>query len=371
MNETEVTMKGLEHVRPGRDALTGVHTGEGPPGRFTTARTPRRGRGEEPMVPEAEFRSYYGKPILNSPVWESPDIPGYLFLGGLAGAGSVLAAAGQLTGRPKLARSLKVTTALSAGLSLAALVHDLGRRGRFLNMLRTLKPTSPMSVGSWILAGYAPAATVAALTDVTGIARPVGTMATVASAALGPGLATYTAALISDTAVPAWHDGHRDMPFVFGASAVSSAAAMGMITAPVAETAPVRRLGVVAGAAELAVEKLMEQRMGIAQEAFTEGKAKTYHRIAQGLLGAGIVGALVGGRNRKTAAVAGACLFAGSAFTRFAIFEAGLASAEDPKYTVVPQRRRLERRHGVPSEARPGKPPAAEHSGNGHGRWTS
>ncbi len=371
MNETEVTTKGLEHVRPGRDALTGVHTGEGPPGRFTTARKPRRRGGEEPMVPEAEFRSYYGKPILNSPVWESPDIPGYFFLGGLGGAASVIAAASDLTGRRKLARALKLGAMVSGGLSTMALVHDLGRRGRFLNMLRTFKVTSPMSVGSWILTAYAPAATAAAVSDVTGVARPVGTMATVGAAALGPALATYTAALVSNTAVPAWHDGHREMPFVFAASAVSSAAGLGMLSAPVTETAPVRRLGAVAGLAELAAEQLMEKRMGIAEGAFTEGKAKRYHRLAQGLLGAGAVGALVGGRRRAASAVAGACLVAGSAFTRFAIFEAGLASAEDPRYTVVPQRQRLDRRQGVPTGARPGRPPVDQHAGNGHGRWTS
>jgi hypothetical protein len=35
-------------------------------------------------------------------------------------------------------------------------------------------------------------------------------------------------------------------------------------------------------------------------------------------------------------------LLAGSALARFAIFEAGQASARDPKYTVVPQRERLD-----------------------------
>jgi hypothetical protein len=37
-------------------------------------------------VPRVEFTSYYGKPVINAPVWQAPDIPGYLFLGGLAGA---------------------------------------------------------------------------------------------------------------------------------------------------------------------------------------------------------------------------------------------------------------------------------------------
>jgi hypothetical protein len=37
----------------------------------------------------------------------------------------------------------------------------------------------------------------------------------------------------------------------------------------------------------------------------------------------------------------GAALLAGSALTRFAIFHAGLNSAKDPKYTVIPQRERV------------------------------
>ena len=48
------------------------------------------------MVPDAEFTSYYGRPVIKEPVWKTPDVPGYLFLGGLAGASSVLAAAAVL-----------------------------------------------------------------------------------------------------------------------------------------------------------------------------------------------------------------------------------------------------------------------------------
>ena len=59
------------------------------------------------MVPKAEFTSYYGKPILNPPVWEARDIAGYFFLGGLAGGSSLLAAGADLTGRPELSRAAK------------------------------------------------------------------------------------------------------------------------------------------------------------------------------------------------------------------------------------------------------------------------
>jgi formate-dependent nitrite reductase membrane component NrfD len=109
-------------------------------------------------VPEAGFTSYYGLPVLNKPVWSSPDIAGYLFLGGLAGASSVLAAGAQATGRHRLARVSKLGASSAALASLAALVHHLGRPARFLNMLRVVKVTSPMNIGSWLLAGYVPLA---------------------------------------------------------------------------------------------------------------------------------------------------------------------------------------------------------------------
>ncbi|MFC3987103.1 nitrite reductase, partial [Actinoplanes siamensis] len=50
------------------------------------------GRRDRPMVPPADFRSYYGRPIVRPPVWHH-DIAAYLFTGGLA-AGSALLAAG-------------------------------------------------------------------------------------------------------------------------------------------------------------------------------------------------------------------------------------------------------------------------------------
>src|SRR5689334_12829669 len=143
----------------------------------------RRGRrGEQPMVPRAEFTSYYGKPILNPPVWSARDIAGYFFLGGLAGGSSLLAAGADLTGRPGLSRAAK-TGALAAGaVSIAGLVHDLGRPARFINMMRVFKVTSPMSVGTWLLSGYLPAAGVAAATALTGRLPRIGAVATTGAA---------------------------------------------------------------------------------------------------------------------------------------------------------------------------------------------
>ncbi|MEV5175474.1 NrfD/PsrC family molybdoenzyme membrane anchor subunit [Streptomyces flaveolus] len=332
MSESDVTRDGVRGARPGREAVTSAHAGR---------RRGRRGRGEQPMVPEAEFASYYGTPVLNKPVWKPVDIAGYLFLGGLAGASSLLAAGGQLTGRPGLAAPAKFGAAGAISLSLVALVHDLGRPARFLNMLRVCKPTSPMSVGSWLLVGYAPLSLTAAATEVAGRYRMLGSAATAASAVLGPAVATYTAVLVSDTAVPAWHEGHRELPFVFAGSAASAASGLALAATPVAEAGPARRLAALGAALELGAFQVMKRRMGLAAEAYEQGRPRLLLRAAEALTAGGAVLALCSGRRRSLGVAAGAALLGGSAALRFAVFHAGVASAEDPKYTVVPQRERL------------------------------
>ena len=90
----------------------------------------RRRRGDRLMVPPAEFDSYYGRPVIKAPDWAARDIAGYFFLGGLAGAGSVFAAGAHLTGRPRTATAMKVSSLAAISLSAAALIHDLGRPAR-------------------------------------------------------------------------------------------------------------------------------------------------------------------------------------------------------------------------------------------------
>ncbi|WP_199815498.1 NrfD/PsrC family molybdoenzyme membrane anchor subunit [Streptomyces griseus] len=348
MTGSDVTRDGLEGARPGRDAVTGEPTGR---------RRRRRGHGERAMVPEAEFSSYYGKPVLNRPTWKPLDIAGYLYLGGLAGASSLLAAGGQVTGRPGLARVAKLGAAGAMSLSLAALVHDLGRPARFVNMLRVFKPTSPMSLGSWLLAGYAPLAVAAAAADVTGRHRAVGAAATVGAAALGPAVATYTAVLISDTAVPSWHEGYRELPFVFAGSGATAAAGLALACAPARDTGPARRLAAAGAALELGSFRLMKRRMGLAAEPYEQGGPHRLLRSAEVLTAGGAVLATYAGRAgcrsgraRLLTTGAGAALLTGSAALRFGVFHAGVASAEDPRYTVVPQRERLEAQAQARSE---------------------
>ena len=120
------------------------------------------GSREMPMVPEAEFTSYYGRPVVKPAPW-GHEVAAYLFLGGVAGGSGLLAAGAQLTGRTTLRRNARLSALVAVALGAVALVKDLGRPERFVNMLRTVKLTSPMSLGSWILSAFSAGIGVAAV----------------------------------------------------------------------------------------------------------------------------------------------------------------------------------------------------------------
>ncbi|HEY3685396.1 MAG TPA: NrfD/PsrC family molybdoenzyme membrane anchor subunit [Streptosporangiaceae bacterium] len=302
--------------------------------------------------PTPEFRSYYGRPILKEPAWRVPDVPLYLFLGGTAGASASTAALADLTGRPGLARAGRIAAIGCATASVGALIHDLGRPQRFLNMLRVIKPTSPLSVGSWILAPFSTLAGAAMVSDLTGLLRGPGRAAGLASGVVGTAMCTYTAVLLADTAIPSWHDAHRELPFLFAGSAMASAAGALMIAAPVAEQAPVRNLAAIGGAVELAAAHRVETGLGLVGEPYSIGKSGRLLRAGRALTAAGIglsvAGGLVSRRSRglgrAAAVLSGTALVAAGLCTRFGVYEAGVASARDPKYVVVPQRERVSSR---------------------------
>lgn len=295
--------------------------------------------GEQRMVPDAEFRSYYGQPVIKPPVWKVPDVPGYLYLGGLAGASATMAALADATGRPALRRIGRLASTVGATASVGALVHDLGKPQRFLHMLRVFKPTSPLSVGSWILAPFGTLSGAAAASELTGIAPRLGSAAGAAAGLLGPAMTTYTAVLLADTAVPAWHEAHPHLPVVFAGSALASAGGAGLLAG--SQAGPARRMAVLGAAVELGATAVMERSIGLPGETYRTGRAGTLLRTARALTAAGGLGALLGRRSRVLSALAGLLLNAGAATTRFGIFEAGMQSARDPRYTVVPQRQRL------------------------------
>jgi formate-dependent nitrite reductase membrane component NrfD len=296
----------------------------------------------------SHHQSYYGKPVIKEPVWE-PVIPAYFFTGGTAGAAASLGLAARLSGNATLAKTATYVDAVAIGVSPALLIIDLGRPDRFLNMLRMFKVTSPMSVGTWIVTFSGLASGLATSLEVLG-RLPRGKLAAeVAAGALGPFLSTYTAALLADTSVPAWHEARRELPFVFaGSSAASAGAACALLTPP--RTArPARRLAITGAALELAAASVMERRLGFLAEPYKRGRVGALATAAKTLTAAGALTMGLQGRQRAGAMGAGALLLAGSLAERFAIFRAGLDSARDARYTVVPQRQRVDQRAPSPA----------------------
>ena len=176
----------------------------------------------------------------------------------------------------------------------------------------------------------------------TGIAPRSGRVAGAGAGVLGAAVATYTAALFANTAVPAWHGGRRELPFLFAGSAAAAAGGFGLLAAPLVEAGPARRMALLGAAAELGASALMERSLGMVSESLREQPARKRMRAARVLSASGALGAAArGGRSRIVAATSGLALIAGSALTRFGLFAAGMQSARDPRYTVEPQRRGL------------------------------
>ncbi|MFD1271047.1 polysulfide reductase [Streptomyces kaempferi] len=306
------------------------------------------------MVPRAEFRSYYGRPVLKPPVWEWK-IPAYLFTGGLSAGAALLAAGADLTARPRLRRAGRVGGFAALLVSMYLLVADLGLaravpphdEGRQAELTDVRGHLDPHRLRARQRAGGhgRDAARNLARHDAGAAAASGGPSGRLSAALFAPGVASYTAVLLSQTAVPAWHDARSELPFVFTGSAAASAGGLGMVLVPVTEAGPARRFAAVGAAAEIVAARLIDRRPGFVTRAYTTGHPHHLRRASEFLTLAGAVTALtLARRSRAAAAVGGLALMAGSVLQRFGTFEAGVTSTKDPAYVVKPQRERLDAR---------------------------
>lgn len=289
------------------------------------------------MVPAANPRSYYGLPIVKRPAW-TQEVPWYFFVGGTSGALAATSMVARWSANAGLERRARRLALAGALVSPALLISDLGRPSRFLNMLRVFRPTSPMSLGSWTLAGFGSALGAAEAAELVGLpAAMVGT-AEVAAGILGPILSTYTAVLLGDTANPIWRGARHLLPFVVSGSSMASAGGALCVAGPEGDLRSARLMVVAGTAVEQISFFAMERQLGALAEPYAEGRAGTLNKIqrASSLLGAALIAAL-GRRSRLGAAVGGVLTLVGSAALRQCIYQAGFQSAEDPAYLVRSQ----------------------------------
>ena len=229
---------------------------------------------------------------------------GYLFLGGLAGASSVLAGFAQAAGNHELAQASKIAAAGAIGLSGVALVADLGRPERFLNMLRVFKPTSPMSVGSWLLSAFG------------GASGGRGRLRGDRSAAEGrrrrhrrrgrswarPSARTPPRCSATPRCPPGT-TAHREMPYLFAGSAASAAGGLGMMAVPAEDAGQAIRFAVLGAATELTAKSLLLRRLGETAEPYQAGRPGKLMEAAEVLTAAGLAGAVLArpepGRDRR------------------------------------------------------------------------
>jgi hypothetical protein len=282
-----------------------------------------------PGSPFPQETSYYGLPIVKPPVW-TWEIPLYFFIGGAAGASSVIALTAQLGGASRLLiDDARWIAAIGAAASGPLLILDLGRPERFLNMLRVFKPQSPMSVGAWTLTVFGAATTGAVIADKLHLTR-IGDAAAFIAAITGLAMSTYTGVLLGATAIPVWAKHARTLPIHFGASGLASAVAL--LTLRGHDDAALNVLGLAAAAFEMYTGIEIESDRGVESEPLRHGITGMTTRIGGFFSGPlPLVLRLLGIRSKRARRAASASALLGSLITRLAWIEAGKASAADPR----------------------------------------
>ena len=293
------------------------------------------GHADEPGRKSSHYETPVGPvvvagPVIKAPVW-TWEVPLYFWFGGIAAGSSFVAVACEVAGDQRSARVARLVALGAIAPGAPLLIADLGRPGRFLNMLRIFKPRSPMSMGAWCLAAFSTTLSGAVGADLLGRARERRAL-TGATALLGTYLGSYTGALLASTAVPLWSRSRSFLGPVFVCTAVATGASATRLALAATGTRrdhPTRTaLGAVetgAMAAELILSLVNERRLGPLGDAMAVGRPGRQFRFAKSATTAGLALRLA---RRAGHASSVAFLVSGLVF-RYAWVGAGKASARD------------------------------------------
>lgn len=298
-------------------------------------------------------------PVVHAPVW-TWEVPVYFWLGGIASGAAFSALAADLAGdewTAAVARKVALGAVLPAP---ALLIADLGRSARFFNMLRIVKPRSPMNLGAWCLSVFTAAGAGAVGADLLGWRRTAKGLGG-AQAALGSYLGSYTGVLLATTAVPVWARSRLFLGPIFIATATATGAAVTRLTlaaAGQAEDDPshvaLGRLEAGAILAELALSTVNERRLGRVGEVLSQGSPGALFRVAKALVAAGLVLPLIARRRdlgRPAQNAASVLYLAGGLAFRLAWVKAGKASAVDDEAVALTARGAIAHTEPSPSGA--------------------
>lgn len=269
--------------------------------------------------------TYHDLPVVKAPPWKWY-VPAYFYAGGLAGAAATLAA---VTRRRDEARRLHWIAIAAEAVGSGLLVADLGKPSRAHHMLRVFRPTSPMNMGSWIL-GTAGTTSLATLLG-SRVANRFGALP-------GSMLTAYTGVLIGNTAIPIWSSTRTIVPPWFSACAAQSLASL----LELVDRRPPRAYAIAAKVAQLGLGVAVET-VAASQAAgdrvvapLREGRSGAMWKASRWLAVGSLAATLV--KRRRVAGVLGTV---SAVLARFAIVEAGKASAADPRATFEPQRAQM------------------------------
>ncbi|MBW3632112.1 MAG: polysulfide reductase NrfD [Chloroflexi bacterium] len=322
--------------------------------------TGQQPHGQPASVQDVSQKGYYGVPVIHRPHWKWL-VTGYFFLGGISGASAVIAAFGRLCGGSPGASVARVATYVSVVALVPCpplLILDLGRPGRFLNMLRVFRTSSPMSVGTWGLTAFGLITALSTLLQMaddlapgagpllTRTRRTASSAVALLGAISGFFVAGYTGVLLAATAVPLWSKRPALLGPLFLSSAMTSAAAAITATAillgPDAEkgTRQLRTLETLATVAEGSLLFGWLMALGPTAKPLSEGRIGMI--VRHGIVGAGVALPLIVSaaldhlprRTRRPATlIASALTLSGGFALRYAVVEGGRLSADDPQAT--------------------------------------
>ena len=285
--------------------------------------------------------SYYGQPAIKAPPWEW-HVPTYLFVSALAGASQLIGAIAAWFGGPNMRDAVRNARYIAAGGAVtgaALLIADLKTPHRWYNMLRILRPTSPMSIGTYTFGTFGLSSFVAALREWRARQPGAATSAQIPAALASVGVTVYTAPLLSATSNPYWAAHPELRAAKYGSSAVQLAASALALLERAGNRGESARalenLSVVATSVHALVSLAAEKELPTGRDR-AESRALALDRAA-GVLSTVApvvcyaVARLAPARGRQLSMAGSLCAIAGIALSKWSDFESGKRCANDPQ----------------------------------------